>query len=131
MLFNLTDIPAEEFNKELPSTLSEMVGVVSQDAILKLVEAYGGQKIYIPSKADPQSKLAQVVTENDLKVLCKHYHGCEVVVPKMQKLRTQFRDRQIIKDRDEGMNINELASKYNRSARQIQNILSRSEAHDE
>ena len=124
MIFNLASIPFDELKQELPRELAEMADVISGEAILKLVDSFGGLPLYIPSSPSPESLLTQAIGHEWASALCKHYHGCEVFVPKLDELRRQYRNKEIIAQNHVGKGNRELALQYKLSSRMIRSILS-------
>jgi len=101
-----------------------MADVIPHEAIVKLIEAYGGQNLYIPSKPSSNSHVTATIGIKNMQALCAYYPGGEVVIPRFHKLRLRFRDREIIAGHKRGMRNHELASQFDLTVRQIQNILS-------
>lgn len=125
MIFNLANIPFEALKQELPSDLGEMADVISAEAVIKLVDTYGGQVLYVPANPHPDSYLVMTIGKEGSAALCEHYHGCEVFVPKLDKLRRSYRDLEIIAKSRSGRTVRELSSHYGLSSRSIRKILSR------
>ena len=120
---NFKELSEQEYRTMLGRSMSELAQIITLDSVLKLVEHFGGQEIYISGKQNNNSKLEGILDEDDMLNLCRHYHGSTIKIPRLMSLRLKLRNNQIIKGRNSGARLSELARKFNLTERQIHNIL--------
>jgi Mor family transcriptional regulator len=122
MVFDLSKIPVDELINELPESLAQMVDVISVEALIKLVDSFGGQDLYIPAKLEPDSTISLVIGSGDAELLSKYYHGSDIAIPTLKRLREKYRNIEIRNLKSQGISSNKLASDFNLTKRQINNI---------
>ena len=108
----------------LPGVLREMVGLIGLPATLRIVEAYGGVRLYVPSHMDAGHDLAQLVGFDAASKLSSEYGGMDHFdVPRAAQALRAVRSAQIRADRARGMTHRELARKYALTERWIRHLL--------
>lgn len=122
-----TDIEA----RYLPSILQDMAELIGLPATLKLVEAYGGVRLYIPKRFDPDHPLVKLVGHAHAAKLCESYGGeLHFDIPRAVAATRAARDARMRNDRSLGVTHRELALRYVLTERQIRNILGDEEEDD-
>lgn len=84
-------IPSEMLPKEA-EVMSTLIGL---EATMTLVKAYGGRRLYIPSKAAQKHKLAPLIGLENLEALSKHYQGERISIPKCERALKYLRNQKI------------------------------------
>lgn len=115
----------------LPSILQDMAELIGLPATLKLVEAYGGVRLYIPKRFDPDHPLVKLVGHAHAAKLCESYGGeLHFDIPRAVAATRAARDARMRNDRALGATHRELALRYVLTERQIRNILGDDEEDD-
>lgn len=122
-LLALTDTQREAVRQKLDESLPELSSLISLDSVLKLVDAFGGQDVYVPRKETIDSKLGNVIGTKDLSVLRDYYKGSHIKIPRLMPVRRMLRNQEISEVRTKGAAINEIAAQFDLTERQILNIL--------
>lgn len=89
----------------------------------RLVDAYGGTRLYVPCQLDPGGRLAQELGEQSAQTLIGLCEREEVVVPRLMSLRRMIRNKKIVALHANGGSPKKLALHFNLTERQIHNIL--------
>src|SRR5690554_4026941 len=95
----------------------------SPEIAIRLVEAFGGTDLWIPKSAAKQSRLREVLDENDAQIVIRIYEHYQLKVPTLRRLKLNIRARKITSLREKGWKITELCRHFQLTDRQIQNIL--------
>ncbi len=109
--------------EDLPGILRELVELMGLPATLKLVDHYGGVRLYVPVKYDSEHVLVRQIGAPAATILIEHYGGEEHFdIPKAERALRAVRDRRIraeyaFKSR------RRLAREYDLTERQIGNIV--------
>ena len=115
-----TDIEA----RYLPGILQEIAELIGLPATLALVRAYGGTRLYVPKRYDPDHPIIKHVGHAAAAKLAKTYGGLEHFdLPKGEIAVKAARDKQIRNERAEGATHAALAIRHHLTERQIRNIL--------
>ncbi len=115
--------PAELDARYLPGVLQEIAELIGLPATLKLVESYGGVRLYVPKRIDDDHALARLIGLDNARLLSDAYGAEEHFdIPRAVAATRAVRDMQIRTDR-KTMTHRELALKYGLTERQIRNIL--------
>lgn len=108
----------------LPGILQELADLIGLPGTLKLVEAYGGVRLYVPKKIDAAHELARLIGLDHATTLAETYGGEDHFdIPRAVAATRAARDSRIRADRAAGMTHRELALRYGLTERQIRNIL--------
>lgn len=108
----------------LPDSLLELADYISKDAIMRLVERYGGSTCYVPKVLPETSELATVIGQDATRALACVFGGGHLEIPKASQLRRTVRNRQIVqRHQEEGLSRRALARAFDMTERHIGNIL--------
>lgn len=108
---------------DLPPRLAELASVIGLPATLRLVEARGGTRIYVPDTVTSDSWLARLIGLIPFEALVKHYRREFLVLDRAAAALRAVRDRRIIADHAEGASTASLALECGLTQRQVFNIL--------
>lgn len=118
---NIATLPIE--TRYLPGVLKEVAALIGLPATLNLVRAYGGTRIYVPTRFDPDHPIVKLVGHEAAAKLIQTYGGWEHFdLPKADIAVKAARDNQIRRDRGLGATQAQLAVRYSLTERQIRNI---------
>ena len=111
-------------NGELPPTIARIAELIGLQAALRLVEKFGGTRIYIPEELPtPDHVLAKTIGYGEANALCAAFARDWLSVPRCtDRLRAQ-RDNQIRQEYDGGRSVRELAREYEMTERNIWRIV--------
>lgn len=70
-----------------PPEIQPVVDLIGVEAALRLVEAHGGVRIEVPSRATPSCALAQVVGLPATEALVREFGGTRMYVPLLKRWR--------------------------------------------
>ncbi|GGX96726.1 hypothetical protein GCM10007160_25440 [Litchfieldella qijiaojingensis] len=120
-------ITSEELLAESGESFGDLVQACGEMAA-RLVDAYGGTRLYVPCQLDPGGRLAQELGEQSARTLISLCEGEDVVVPRLMSLRRMIRNKKIVALHANGASPPKLALHFNLTERQIQSILRRHRA---
>jgi len=78
--------------------MRELASVIGIDAVLVLVETYGGTKLTVPkpeSQCDTAVRLGGLLSDSAFKTLCRHYGGETIYIPRLCSENKAIRDARI------------------------------------
>lgn len=108
----------------LPGVLQEIAELIGLPGTLKLVETYGGVRLYVPKKIDAAHDLSRLIGLEQATALAEIYGGEDHFdIPRAVAATRAVRDARIRADRADGMTHRELALRNGLTERQIRNIL--------
>ncbi|WP_070972033.1 Mor transcription activator family protein [Vibrio sonorensis] len=105
----------------MPKQVQELIELLGVNEAYEFICQFGGQVKYI-AKSPQRTSLKTVIKPENLAVLCAHFGGITLEVPKREHFDRQIRNLQIKQASVDGASRSELALKYNLSIRQIGNI---------
>lgn len=113
---------------DLPASLQVIAELIGLPDLLKVVQAWPGVRIFVPSvaKLKPDHPLVNVVGIESAKKIAKHFDGAEWAVPKAEGALILARNR-IIRRLYGPKTAAELALKYELTERQIYRIVAEPE----
>lgn len=108
----------------LPGILQDIAELIGLPGTLKLVETYGGVRLYVPKKIDAAHDLARLIGLEQATTLAETYGGeLHFDIPRAVAATLAARNARIRADRAAGMTHRELALANKITERQIRNIL--------
>lgn len=114
-------------NELLPPRLREFVRLIGLPATLRLIERYGGLRIYIPAHPAPDHPLADLIGFDKLRALSAEYAidgtGLRFVLPKAQRAFDAIRNERIRTDFSTGKSVRALAAEHSLVERQVARIV--------
>lgn len=115
----------------LPGVLQAFSELIGMDATLRIVESYGGIRLHIPKRYDPDHPLAKLIGHANAVRLSEEYGGEEHFdIPRCVAAARAARDAVIRAERANGATHRELALKHRMTERNIRNILGVEEEDD-
>lgn len=109
---------------DLPQSLQDVAEVIGLEKAIIISRLYGGKRLFVPIGQFPASHpLNNLIGEQSLKLLCQYFGGCLLEICKPDKAILADRNRELIKDRQAGVTIPGLASKYGLTERWVRVIL--------
>lgn len=100
--------------EDLPDSCWQLLSVVGFEAVVVLIERFGGRRLSIPRTIGPHHRLAQALGQDVAQRLCQHLHRLGVYrfeVPKGRSLIAGRLRRAIIQNPDR-LSLSELAIRY-------------------
>lgn len=116
---------------DLPPRLAELAGVIGLAATLRLVEARGGTRVYVPEAANDDHWLMRLIGRGPFERLVAWRPREHVELDRAAGALRAARDRQILAEHQAGASSSALALQYGLTQRQIFNILARSSADED
>jgi Mor family transcriptional regulator len=108
----------------LPGVLKDIAALIGLPGTLRLVEAYGGVRLYVPKRIDAEHALAQLLGVESATQLAEVYGGeLHFDIPRAVVATRAARDKSIRAERAAGSSHRALALQYRLSERQIRNVL--------
>lgn len=108
--------------EHLPGELRAIAELIGLPAALRLVEARGGRRLYVPAGVAPEHALVQIVGEAAAAELCRAYAGECLEIPRAVGYATAVRNADIRQRRSQGVSQSTLAGEHRLTERQIRNI---------
>ena len=103
-----------------------LVGLLGEEAALRLATECGGEQFCMPRAADSSHRLAAAIGDASLyERMTRKWGGCKIYVPTEASVRRVARDTRIRKRRAKGATTSRIAREERLSVRQVCNILAR------
>lgn len=119
----------------LPPRLQEFVRLIGLPATLRMVERFGGLRIYIPATAMPDHPFAELVGMDNFTRLCEEYsadgHGLRFELPRALHALNAVRNAQIRADHLAGISARDLAAAHRVTERHIERIVADVQPHND
>ncbi len=116
--------PASIEARYLPPILQEIAELIGLPATLKLVKAYGGTRLYVPKRFDPDHPIVKLIGHELAARLFERFGGQDQFdVPKAMIAVKAARDATIRAQRRDGYTHARLAVLHGITERQVRNIL--------
>ncbi|MBM3929089.1 MAG: hypothetical protein FJ335_11635, partial [Sphingomonadales bacterium] len=71
-------------------TIDELGQLIGQPLVVKLCEALGGAKIYIPRQIGPSHPIAVAIGVKAAAIVADHYYGTQIDLPKAHARRARM-----------------------------------------
>lgn len=108
---------------QLPHSAAEIVEVVGVEAALRLVEAWGGIRLYVPQHMPEDHLLVSTLGRAEADQLADRYGGETVHIPRCLHALRAVRNGRIRAERHDGASPALLALRYGLTERQVYAIL--------
>ncbi len=117
---------------DLPGILRDLVDLIGVTETMSIVEHYGGVRLYVPAKFDPEHPLIGVVGHKAAAALVEYAKGDSFDIPKADAALRAVRNRRIREQYQQSCKTQrDLALEYRLTDRQIRTILSGLEEFDD
>jgi Mor family transcriptional regulator len=119
-----TNVPLSEFSEELlresmPESMRDLLRIVTLQDVLKIIQEYGGTKLYFPSSPVPDKGLGKLIGMQSATALGKYCGGVAFDIPTLHMLRTKVRRNGVIQHLLAGAKISETARIFGMTARNV------------
>lgn len=110
--------PLAPQDEPLPPTLTEISEVIGREAALKIAEAVGGTRVYIPGRVDGDHWLAKAVGRDLADKLCRHFcvngtRGAHIEIPHgplaSTRVMTREREALVVSMSEDGQSARDIA----------------------
>ncbi len=118
-------LPEQELLSLMPEGLREIASVVSLEAAIKLVDAFGGTTLQPPTTEKFRRELYRAIGRENADKLCERYGGGQLYVAGAGAMERSLRNRNIVALYGQGTSRKELARGYGLTERAITKILNR------
>ena len=116
---NISDIREDM----LPHSLQAICNVIGLSATIKVVNEYGGGRVWIPNNVQITHPLARLIGLDKATKLCVHYQCEYLPIPRAARAIKAIRNATIVKRYLAGEKITSLARQYGISERMVFYIL--------
>ncbi len=110
---------------ELPGSLRELADLIGIDAVWRLVQRWGGVRLFIPVTMPPEHEIAATIGPEAAEALAGHYGGDVLELAKGDHALRCLRNRAIVDQYDRGVPAARLARDYGLTLRTIRSIINR------
>jgi hypothetical protein len=116
---------------DLPASTRDLAGTIGIQAVLKLIECYGGtENLYVPKRIEHGHPLVKLIGSDAVEKLAHlvgGQDGCggEIDIPKGHYLKIKLRHKKIKQEKEQGASTAELAKRHDVTPRQIRRIVNR------
>ncbi|MGE4406442.1 Mor transcription activator family protein [Pseudomonas sp.] len=108
---------------QLPQSAAEIVDVVGVEATLRLVEAWGGVRLYVPQQMPEDHLLVSTLGRGEADQLAERYGGDTIQIPRCLHALRAVRNCRIRAERHDGASPALLALRYGLTERQVYAII--------
>jgi hypothetical protein len=112
---------------ELPQILGELQDLIGTAATLKLVEMFGGTRVFVPANVTAQTGLAHLVGLDNARKLAAVYAGTRLSIPRYRTWLCAARNGEVRQRHRGGETVAQLARAFDLTERHIWNILAAGE----
>ncbi|MCP1375370.1 hypothetical protein [Dyella lutea] len=124
----MSALPLQQIDAaDLPPRLAELAELIGLPATLRLVEARGGTRVYVPDTASADHWLVPLIGLPALQQLVAHRPREYLELDRAAAALRAARDRKIIADHAAGASTTKIALECRLTQRQVFNILARAE----
>lgn len=116
---------------QLPQTAAEIVDAVGVDAALRLVEVWGGVRVYVPQRITDDHALVSTLGRGLAETLAARFGGEALNIPRCLHALRAVRNTRIRSERRQGDSPASLALRYGLTERQVYSILAADDAPDD
>lgn len=116
--------------EQLPSLAQELADAIGLPATLRLVDALGGTRIYVPEHAGPDHLLTRAIGQADADRLCDVFAHDTLELPKCLDGIRAVRNGEIRDQRADGWDVNRIALYHGLTVRQVYSILADASVDD-
>lgn len=88
--------PDEDVEQLLEPLLRDMLRIVGWQAVLAIVQAYGGTRLYIAQRAHQNEELVALIGAEKAELLGREMGGERPLIPKARRALEELRNRQIL-----------------------------------
>jgi Mor family transcriptional regulator len=111
----------------LPGELAEIGRLIGVASCIKLVETWGGRRLYIPAHVTNGHPLAELLGLDVAMALCTAYAGERPEIPRAQGWRQTIKAHAIALARASGLSQAEVARQYGMTERGVRKVERRAE----
>lgn len=115
-------------DETLQGILAELTDLVGIAKTLRIVERWGGTRLYVPAQPPDDHALVEAVGRQAANAIASAYAGERLEVPRAVALMRELRNREMRAAAAEGATQPELARQYRLTQRQIRTILGADDA---
>jgi len=112
-----------ELIEHLPSTLVQVVEAIGIEDTMRVVDAFGGCRVYVPMQLEGKHLLVTTLGRRLADQLVAHFGGEPLEIPRCLVALRAIRDAEIRSAREEGALPRDLARKHGLTERQVYSIL--------
>lgn len=117
----------EDDIEQLPATAQYLVEVMSLQATIDLVDAFGGDDLKVPQVVNGESRmwsaLVEIIGPSEAKKLVERCGGTSVYVPTCHMALLRHRNRDIVTRYDAGTPLDALRREYKMTRRNLYRVL--------
>lgn len=114
--------------ESLPPSIQAVAEVVGLPATLRIVESYGGIRLWVPKTIGEDHELMQLIGRDQAMSLVSVFGGEVLSVPRCASAIRELRDEAIREARSAGEPVAKLARRHGLTERQVFTILQRERA---
>lgn len=119
---------SETVQDYLPESIQYLMTIISVESVVSLVKAYGGASIAVPSKANPNHYLAELIGMIDFKKLVAIFADTRLEIPACSRFIALMRAFSVLQAKRAGVSSRTLALKYGISQRSVSMLSKRAQA---
>jgi hypothetical protein len=116
------DIPEHLIIADLPESLQYLLQLLPLQAVLTMVEAYGGNRLYIPLYPQPDHGLGKLIGIEAAKAMASFGGGSVLEIPLVTKIQQRIRHTAVLKSLAGGVSKRETARAFGMTERTVRNI---------
>lgn len=115
-------IPEHLLQSALPNSMRDLLRFVPLSAVLAIIDAYGGTRLYIPIHPQPDSGLGALIGMGDARTLASNVGGCDLEIPRLEKVRQRARHAAVLGSLARGASQRDTARAFNMTTRNVRRI---------
>lgn len=115
----------------LPEVIQDLEQIIGLPSALKLVEAYGGVRLYVPKHVDETHSLSKLIGHSQAEKLVQVYAGDWIVMPRCEVILRKKRNAELFKMRAQGASARDLALAFALTERYVWSLLADGPAGDD
>lgn len=117
------DADLMDLEMDWPRSLIELKEVIGTNGVVRLVEGFGGVRVFIPKQLRDGHRLVANLGQEVAGRLSRHFGGETLSIPRAVRTLRRMRNREIVEQYNAGIPVRRLAMTFRLTERQIYTIL--------
>jgi hypothetical protein len=120
----LNDLPEHLLRRALPESMRDLLQFIPLDAVLKILEVYGGIRLYIPDRPVPDKGLGAIIGLEAAQSLASYAGSNWIQVPTLHKSKILARRASVLESLACGTSLTATARAFGMTSRNVSYIRS-------
>lgn len=115
-------IPEHLIIADLPESMRYLLQLLPLQAVLTIIEAYGGTRLYVPLYPQPDAGLGQLIGIQAAQAMASYAGGSVLEIPLVIKIQQRLKHMAVLNSLANGVSQREAARAFGMTERNVRNI---------